>query len=236
MVMRRAQVQVESGLIVIDLVEDEAPAILRLDQHVEAPAAELLLDRGLRIGEDELAETLGEARPTTNSTRSTSGILGLRRNLHQARNRLQMLVHGGGRGIRIIRRHGLQDPAMRSEGRFLGPRRPQRDRPLAREPFDECVMDSCEDRVAGGLCQHVVEGDIGALEARDVAARGRIRLERVPQPLDVVTVGARSPRDGRPRPRIVPAPPGNAPARPCPRGNGARRPRVRSADFPASAS
>ena len=51
---------------------------------------------------------------------------------------------------------------------------------------------------AGGLCQHVMEGDIGALETRDVAARGRVRLERVPQPLDVVTVGAHRRETGDP--------------------------------------
>ncbi len=100
-----------------------------------------------------------------------------------------MILHRARRSLRIAACDTLEDLTMAFDCRILGAGDLQRDRPLARQPFDQPVVDGGIDRVARDRRKHIVEGDIGTLEAFEIASRGDVRIQGAAQ-LGYVVISA----------------------------------------------
>src|ERR1700736_4776676 len=81
----------------------------------------------------------------------------------QRGNACKMIFHRARRGLRIAACDTFVDLTMAFKRRILGASDLQRDRPLARQPLDEPVMDGGINRVARDRRQHIVEGDVSTL-------------------------------------------------------------------------
>ena len=112
-----------------------------------------------------------------------------------------MVAHGALGPVRVARGDRLEYPAMR----FICLARPPRRRascgaaPAATRP--SAGMDRGEDRIARHQRQHIVEIDIGALEALEIADRLAVCLERLRETLPYPRASRSAPRGGPARPR-----------------------------------
>src|SRR5258708_7882990 len=145
----------------------------------------------------------------------------------QCGNACEMIFHRARRALRIAACDTLEDLTMAFERRILGASDLQRDRPLARQPFDEPVMDGGIDRVARDCGQHIEEGDVGTLEPFEIASRRDVRIQGAAQLNDVVIGAPLRPKPGAADPRRAPAPPGNVRPRRAAPGMSAPRPTTR---------
>ena len=81
--------------------------------------------------------------------------------------------------IGVARCDGLVDLLVRPIGELVLCRRAQGYAPLLGQPLDHRLVDGEEYRIARNDGEHVVEADIGFLEAADVADRGLVLGQRL---------------------------------------------------------
>ena len=53
---------IEGGFVVVNLVEDEAPRLFRIEEHIEVSATHFALERSFRVGGNQIPKALGERR------------------------------------------------------------------------------------------------------------------------------------------------------------------------------